>query len=52
MINLTQEDKQKLSREKYHENTVLHRKLTNGIYYIKYCRDDEIFKELILTPEE
>ena len=47
MINLTQEDKQKLSREKYHENTVLHRELTNGLYYIKYCRDDEIFKELI-----
>ena len=47
MINLTQEDKQKLSAENYYENTVLHRKLASGLYYVKYCREDEIFRELI-----
>ena len=31
MINLTQEDKQKLSAENYYENTVLHRKLASGL---------------------
>ena len=47
MINLTEKDKLEILMDKYHKNTILHRKFSNGSYYVKFCPEDEIFRELI-----
>ena len=47
MINLTEQDKLSILMDDYQENVVLHRNLSSGSYYVKFCHEDEIFRELI-----